>query len=35
VRDHDRPPVVERVLALAHAIVRELGWLAAGHAAAR
>jgi DNA-binding transcriptional LysR family regulator len=35
VRDHDRPPAVERVLSLAPAIVRELGWLAAGHAAAR
>ncbi len=33
VRDHDRPPVVERVLALAPELARELGWLGAGHTA--
>jgi hypothetical protein len=35
VRDRDRPPVVDRVLAIAIDVARELGWLPAGHAAAR
>jgi DNA-binding transcriptional LysR family regulator len=34
VRARDRPPLVERVLALAPEVAREFGWLAAGHAAA-
>ena len=33
-RDRDRPPVVDRVLAVAVDVARELGWLPAGHAAA-
>jgi DNA-binding transcriptional LysR family regulator len=35
VRDRDRPPVVDRLLAIALDVARELGWLPAGHAAAR
>jgi DNA-binding transcriptional LysR family regulator len=35
VRDQDRSPVVERLLALAPEIAHELGWLPAGHTAAR
>jgi DNA-binding transcriptional LysR family regulator len=35
VRDRDRPPAVDRVLAIALDVARELGWLPAGHAAAR
>jgi DNA-binding transcriptional LysR family regulator len=34
-RARDRPPVVDRVLAVAAEIAGELGWLSAGHAAAR
>jgi DNA-binding transcriptional LysR family regulator len=35
VRERDRPPVVDRLLSVALDVARELGWLPAGHAAAR
>jgi DNA-binding transcriptional LysR family regulator len=35
VRNRDRPPVVDRVIALAADVADELGWLPAGHTATR